>query len=113
VKAEHAHTVIDAFSALLRGANAALESAKPKRGPAADGSDLDELDVAGYGDGGSWENVYIEALTPGRKRAVASLGGVRGLSSSPRLPESCGFRRRRGRGTATAHALGFRVFAVV
>jgi predicted NUDIX family NTP pyrophosphohydrolase len=42
---------------------AALESAKPKqRVRRAMEHDLDELDVAGYGDGGSWENTYIEAL---------------------------------------------------
>ena len=42
---------------------AALENARPKQRPhQVMNHHLDELDVAGYGGSGSWENVYIEAL---------------------------------------------------
>ena len=99
---------------------AALENAKPKR-PArrTTDHDLDELDVAGYGDGGSWENVYIEALdASGQEEKAQKLrwAAFEERLSAPhlraylkKLPD---FDDVEAEERAMAHALGFRHFEV-
>ena len=99
---------------------AALENAKPKqRARRAMDYDLDELDVAEYGDGGSWETVYIEALdASGQEEKAQTLRWAafeERLSSAhlraylKKLPD---FDDVETEERAMAHALGFGIFEV-
>jgi hypothetical protein len=99
---------------------AALETAKPKhRARQALDHDLDELDVAGYGNGGSWETVYIEALdTSGQEEKAQTLRwtAFEERLSSPHLraylKRLLDFDDVEAEERAMAHALGFRIFEV-
>ena len=102
---------------------AALEHAKPKqrarRTTDHDTIEVDELDSAGYGDGGSWENVYIEALAAtGQEDKAQTLrwAAFEDRLSAPhlraylkKLPD---FDDVEAEDRAMAHALGFRFFEV-
>jgi hypothetical protein len=101
---------------------AALEHAKPKqrtrRTTDHDVNEVDELDFAGYGDGGSWENVYIEVLdATGQEDKAQTLrwAAFEDRLSAPhlraylkKLPD---FDDVEAEDRAMAHALGFRHFS--
>jgi hypothetical protein len=101
---------------------AALEHAKPKqrarRTTDHDVNEVDELGVAGYGDGGSWENVYIEALdATGQEHKAQTLrwAAFEERLSAPhlraylkKLPD---FDDVEAEDRAMAHVLGFRHFS--
>ena len=97
-----------------------LENAKPKRrARQAMDHDLDEPDIAGHVDGGSWEDIYIEALdASGQEEKAQALrwAAFEERLSSPhlraylkKLPD---FDDVEAEERAMAHALGFRVFEV-
>jgi hypothetical protein len=101
---------------------AALEDAKPKqratRTTDHDVNEVDELGVAGYGDGGSWESVYIEALdATGQEHKAQTLrwAAFEERLSAPhlraylkKLPD---FDDVEAEDRAMAHVLGFRHFS--
>jgi hypothetical protein len=99
---------------------AALENARPKQRPhQVMNHHLDELDVAGYGGSGSWENVYIEALdASGQEEKAQTLrwAAFEERLSSPhlraylkKLPD---FDDVEAEERAMAQALGFKYFEV-